>query len=129
MTARIDDIIATGEHAVAAYIEIRKQFRGRKRLIITAARGILQARRRYPDDRDFRRWLRASPFGALRRQDRNALISIAKNEKRLAAFFAETGSGHPAAIWERGRRTMGDASASASSKRTLRAENAGETDR
>lgn len=77
MTDR-NDIIGDGERAMISPREIETLYRSRKRLMLTAARGLLEAR--LADE------LLRSPYAPLSRNERASLISVARNEKRLAKF-------------------------------------------
>jgi hypothetical protein len=53
MTTHQPSAIGDGQKAVREYLAAMKAFRARRGLMLTAARGLLEARRRYPGNRDF----------------------------------------------------------------------------
>ncbi|KRR11542.1 hypothetical protein CP49_18070 [Bradyrhizobium valentinum] len=83
-----------------------RAFRKRKRLILVAAKGLLAARRQYPNNRTFHRWLKSSSYADLSGHDRAALIQIGRHEKRLRGFLATTGIAAPSLLWKTARKTI-----------------------
>ena len=102
------NLIAAGQKAFGEYSAALKAFRARGELLITASRGLLEARRRYPNHREFGRWLRTSAYADLSKNDRAAMISIARNEAATARFLKDRPTlGAPVLIWRMVRRSMG----------------------
>jgi|GEM_PF-2665950 len=96
--------IDAGRQAMAEFNETVRAFRKRKRLILIAARGLLAARRQYPNHRLFHRWLASSPYADLSGHDRAALIQIGRHERQLRGFLATTGIAAPSLLWKTARK-------------------------
>jgi hypothetical protein len=94
LSAIIDDerLITEGEDAVERFNRSREQ-------ILPMAKGLLAAKRRYPATQKFNEWLRGSPYRRIGKQDRAALINLAKNENATAKFMASTDLISPQTIW------------------------------
>jgi hypothetical protein len=92
-----NDLVAIGEAAARAFM------RGTKRLrehIEPMARGLAEARRRYPADRDFGAWLTTSAFAEMGKTDRACLIKLGQNwTDELASRIAELPLYSPELIW------------------------------
>ncbi len=91
--------IEAGMAAMADINAAVKAFRDRQRLVLTAARGLLAARRQFPNNRDFGRWIQRSPYARLSKNDRASLISIGLHEKAVKPFLEMTGMASPTLLW------------------------------
>jgi hypothetical protein len=90
------DLIAAGEAAARQFVRGTKKM---KQCIEPMARGLAEARKRYPSDSKFGGWLRASPYSDINRSDRAALIKIGANwNDDLAARLAKLDSYSPELI-------------------------------
>jgi len=103
MRRRLTDTIQTGSAAMAEFIDAVRVFRKRKQLVLTAARGLLAARCRYPNNREFHRWLRRTPYSAMTKHDRSALTQIGRHEWQVRRFLATTGIASPTLLWRTAR--------------------------
>jgi hypothetical protein len=93
--AIVDDderLIIEGEAAAERFNRSREQ-------ILPMAKGLLAAKRRYPATQKFNEWLRGSPYRRIGKQDRAALINLAKNENATAKFLESTDLISPQTIW------------------------------
>jgi hypothetical protein len=100
--------IAAGQSAIGEMLAIEAAFRARRSLVLIAARGLLEARRQHPCNRDFSKWLRSSEYRSLDRNERACLIAIARHEGELAPFMqANDGVVCPVGLWRRARRAIG----------------------
>jgi hypothetical protein len=107
-TKRIGSVIGAGQEAYGAYLAAIKAFRGRRSLLLIAARGLLAARLQYPNHRSFGRWLRQSAYSGIDRHNRAALLNIARHEAQLAPFLQTTTLASPILIWRTARRMLAD---------------------
>jgi hypothetical protein len=91
-------LIQEGEEAV-------KLFRGdigkARSRIMPMARGLLAARRKYPANVEFNRWLQASPYNDLGKTDRASLIKLAEHENVAERFLRSTDLVSPELIWQK----------------------------
>jgi hypothetical protein len=101
MSAVVDlhnDLVAIGETAARAFV------RGTKRLkeqIEPMALGLAEAKRRYPNNREFSPWLKSGAYGEISHQDRAALIKMGQNwSDELTAHIEQSLSASPRVIWD-----------------------------
>jgi hypothetical protein len=106
MRRRSTNAMQAGQIAMAEFLDAVRIFRQRRRLVLVAARGVLEARRRYHCNRDFARWLERSPYASLSKNDRASLIAIARHEKQVLRFLKSTGMASPTLLWRAVRRCM-----------------------
>jgi hypothetical protein len=91
-----NDLVTIGEHAATAFSRSTRRL---KEHIEPMARGLAEAKRRYPKTTDFSAWLKTSPYGEIGKDDRAALIKLGKNwNDDLAARFALLDSYSPELI-------------------------------
>jgi hypothetical protein len=88
-----DRLIRLGEQNLRLFLE------GARSHMLPMAKGLLAARRKYPSNIAFKRWLAGSPYHELGKDDRAALIKIAENAADAEPVVSATGSTSPQAIW------------------------------
>ena len=91
-----NDLVVIGENAALAFIRGTKKL---KEQIEPMARGLAEAKRRYPALVAFGEWVKGSAYAEVSHQDRAALIKLGEHwDDDLAARFAELDSYSPREI-------------------------------
>jgi len=97
VTTNNAQLIRAGEDALR---KLLTNVTNARQQIMPVSLGLLAARREYPGDVEFGRWLQTSPYNDLGKDDRSCYIKIAENKKIAARVLRSPGSVSPEVIWK-----------------------------
>jgi hypothetical protein len=93
-----NDLVVIGEDAARAFTRGTKKL---KEHIEPMAHGLAEAKRRYPNNREFSSWLKSGAYSEISHQDRAALIKMGQNwSEEVAALIEQSLTASPRLIWD-----------------------------